>query len=756
MHNAIISTIMNVEIILRKIGDFRVNVYQISALIALVLFGMGLSAAILGFINYWENKKSRRSTQMLWVCICVFFWDFGYAWMSLCYDNDFAYVARAIALLAVTFYMFFILRYVALVTEYSKRKLNVFLFVFMIVSLIAWTQIIQKNAVDFVMTPWGYWYTSKMSSARILQFAANIVALSQYYIILHFGKKRTTQAREQHVLKNFGWFGIILFGGYMLDTLVPSVFHIPAVPGSSVSAFVSAMILFQISRKNKTFGISRSNVSEYVFRDVHIPVIITDNQGKIVLFNDYTKKYLKYTENDILYHKLEEFFELQNHGFAEVLGLDKVCKIDKTDVSDQFDDLLFSIYFFNDVTKERQSRRMLEESRAAAEEANRAKSNFLANMSHEIRTPMNAIIGMSEIILQEKEITEKNRSQLQEINIAGSNLLGIINDILDISKIEAGKYELVIDEYELPSLLNDVGNVIGVRVQDTNAKFVMKVDSSLPKYMIGDVVRIRQILLNILGNAAKFTEKGSISLSVFWNHNASAPEIYFHVSDTGIGIREEDIDKIFGEFNQVDTRRNRNIQGTGLGLAISKHLAELMGGTITVKSVYGEGSTFSITICQNIKEYQQIGDVITEALQNRQYSSMMNHKELEIVPRPEAKVLIVDDIKVNLMVAKGMMKKYGMQIDIAQSGARAVEMVQESRYDIVFMDHMMPEMDGIDTTKAIRNLGDEYENLVIIALTANAIGDAKEMFLEAGMQDFLAKPIEPRELDEIICCWIPV
>ena len=737
-------------------GEIILNYYCFSSLMALLLFGMGLVAIILGIINYLENTKSKKGKQMLWVCICVFFWDFGYAWMSLCYDSDFAYVPRAIALSAVSLYMFFILRYAALVVDYPMKKLWLFLGLFLAASITSWFFVIQKDAVEFVMAPWGYWYTSRMSKARLLQAAANIFALAKYYVILDYGKKRTKLARQKYVLRQFSHIGIVLFLGYMFDTQLPILFHIPAIPGSSIGAFVSSMILFLISRNNKTFGLSKANVSEYVFRDVQIPIVITNPDGNIVLYNDYTENYLKYKEEDLLHHPLRDFFCESENDIVTVKGIGCMCILDRTDIKDQFDDLQYSIYFMTDVTKEIETQRMLEESREAAEEANKAKSNFLANMSHEIRTPMNAIIGMSNIVLQEKNISDKVRSQVNEIYIAGNNLLGIINDILDISKIEAGKYELVEDKYELPSLLNDVGNVISVRVQDTNARFIMDIDKTLPKLLIGDAVRIRQILLNILGNAAKFTKKGSITLFATWNHDESEPVISFDVRDTGIGIKPEDIEDIFGAFNQVDTRKNRNIQGTGLGLAISKHLAELMGGTITVDSIYGQGSIFYIQIVQKVNNYQAIGEKVAEALQNRQYNSVMNQKQIEIIPRPEAKVLIVDDVKVNLMVAKGMMKKYGMQIDLAMSGKEAIEMVQKKEYDIIFMDHMMPEMDGIDTTKNIRALGASYEKLVIVALTANAVGEAKQMFLEQGLQDFLAKPIEAKELDDVLNRWLPV
>lgn len=732
------------------------NPFTLSALIAFILYGMGITALILGAYNVKENEKSKTSVRMFWVCVCVFVWNLGYAWMSLCHNDSFAYTPRAMALLAVTFYVYAILKYVIAVTDYPAEKLIPVFALYLALSLTSWALIIQPSAVTFVSTPWGFWYYSKMSFARILQFASFIIGTVCYYVIVIYGLKKTTLQRDRFVLRRFLWFGPILYIGYMFDTLIPSLFKTPAIPGSSISAFCSAMILFHISQKNRVFGLSKANVSKYVFEDVHLPVIITDNQGEIVLCNKFACDYLNRDSRRLIGYTLDKFFEADESEILKVIGLNRECKVDKTIVNDQFNALLYSIYFFNDVTQERQAFRMLEESRMIAEEANRAKSNFLANMSHEIRTPMNAIIGMSDIILQSSDIPEKTLSQVNEINVAGHNLLGIINDILDISKIEAGKYELITDEYELPSLIHDVSNIISIRLQETNAAFVVKLDETLPKKLIGDVGRIRQILLNILGNAVKFIKKGSVTFSVTWNKDKGEPKLMFDVADTGIGIKPEDIDKIFGSFSQVDTRKNRNIQGTGLGLAISKHMAELMGGNITVDSVYGEGSTFHITICQGIKFYEPLGEQLKEALENRQYRTVVAKKTVNIVPRPNAKVLIVDDTKVNLMVARGIMKKYGMQIDTATSGKEAIEKVQQTDYDIVFMDHMMPEMDGVEATKKIRELGDKFKKLTIIALTANAISEAKEMFLQEGLQDFLAKPIETNALDDILNRWIPV
>ena len=398
--------------------------------------------------------------------------------------------------------------------------------------------------------------------------------------------------------------------------------------------------------------------------------------------------------------------------------------------------------------------KLAEESRRLAEEASVSKSNFLANMSHEIRTPMNAIVGMSDILLKNNNIDDEGKNQLRNIKVAADGLLGIINDILDLSKIESGKVELIEETFSMPSLINDVSTINRVRLQETGIQLRVDVPADLPDKVIGDEVRVRQVVMNIMGNACKYTRKGYVSLRC--EHELKGEEciLRFHVSDTGIGIKEEDMDKIFGAFNQVDTRKNRNVQGTGLGLAISRNLAIMMGGDIRVESVYGEGSTFHVEISLKCKDYRPIGEETAKALDSFSYHTKVAEDTYTIVPRPDKRVLVVDDIGVNLLVAKGLMKPYKMQVDVAESGYKAIDMVQANDYDLVFMDHMMPEMDGVDTTHAIRALGGKYEKLVIVALTANAVGDVKDSLIAEGMQDFLAKPIDKKSLNEIIEKWL--
>lgn len=499
--------------------------------------------------------------------------------------------------------------------------------------------------------------------------------------------------------------------------------------------------------------------------------------------------------------------------------------------------------------------------RLAHEEAmlsSKAKSNFLANMSHEIRTPMNAISGLAELLLRDSGNRE-TAERAAGIKQAAQSLLSIINDILDISKIESGKLEIQESEYQMGSLLNDTISISRLRLGNKPLLFVADIDSRLPGVLFGDEIRIKQILINILSNAIKFTQEGSIVLRADYSMEENRVELVFSVQDTGSGISQEDLSRLFQEFERVNTTKNRSIEGTGLGLAITKRLCEMMGGSIQVQSTLGMGSTFTVRIPQDCHQYRPLATVqrrnsvllyearepyrrsiqktlqtmgcqctscqnqselldqlylqpydyiIAPSLHIKKVKRLMkkellkaslimlseygeswnepdvytvflplyclpladifNHEATGGVPStrnssqlgafvaPDARVLVVDDNPVNLQVAIGLMEPYRFSIDTAVNGLEAVERVRENQYDLVFMDHMMPEMDGIDATIAIRKLSGEYfEKLPIVALTANAIVGTKEMFLREGMNDFLAKPIEMGKLSAVLSRWLP-
>ncbi|MDR1688432.1 MAG: response regulator [Clostridiales bacterium] len=497
-----------------------------------------------------------------------------------------------------------------------------------------------------------------------------------------------------------------------------------------------------------------------------------------------------------------------------------------------------------------------------SDEENKSKSSFLARMSHEIRTPLNAVLGMSELILRE-DIPHNIYEHALNIKQSSTNLISIINDILDYSKIESGKLDIVVTRYELSSLINDVVSIIRMRLIEKPIKLVVNIDAIVPNHLFGDEVRIRQILINILSNAVKYTNEGFIALDVYGTmRETDIFDFVFDIADSGIGIKEEDMGKLFGDFVQVDKVMNKGTEGTGLGLAITRNLCRAMGGDITVKSVYGEGSIFTAKLTQTYENYTKFASVknpsekqvilyetrlayaqsIAKTIKNLGVSCTIVHNQSafyeelkrasytycfvssflyssarnifqklkteskivlitefgEVVTvkcdrviqmpahcvqianalndiientvahagadtdtrfiAPSVRVLIVDDIATNLKVAEGLMAPYEMQVETCNSGFEAIERVKANRYDIVFMDHMMPGMDGIEASERIRAIEDDtgyVKEMPIIALTAVAVSGVKEMFLQNGLNDFLAKPIEVAKLDAILDKWVP-
>ncbi len=397
---------------------------------------------------------------------------------------------------------------------------------------------------------------------------------------------------------------------------------------------------------------------------------------------------------------------------------------------------------------------LMEEKNIEARNALEAKGNFLANMSHEIRTPMNAICGMAQI-LSERDFSDEENGYIETIQKSSESLLSIINEILDFSKIDSGKMEINEDSYHFNSLIHDVISIIEFRMKDKSVKLIVDVDPKIPRVLIGDELRIRQILINLLNNAVNFTHRGSITLKIVWV--ARGPEegvLEVEVKDTGIGISEANMSKLFKAFGQIDTRKNRNVEGTGLGLAISKNLLELMGGSIWATSEVDFGSTFSFSLPQKVKDSRPSNYKADHSLIEKQ------NQEFNITFKaPNARVMIVDDNKVNLVVACELMKRFGFEATTIDNGAEALNRIEEHllTYDIIFMDHMMPFMDGVETTEKIRALDSQYaKEIPIIALTANAIKGVEKQFKEAGMNDYLPKPIHVNQLNDILKKWLPI
>ena len=385
--------------------------------------------------------------------------------------------------------------------------------------------------------------------------------------------------------------------------------------------------------------------------------------------------------------------------------------------------------------------------------ANDAQSSFLSTVSHEIRTPINAIMGMNEIIIRETDDKQIERYAL-EIKDSSRTLLSLVNDLLDSSRLDADRLKIIPVEYDLSSSISDLANMISSRVKEKNRNFFINVSDELPHMLFGDEIRIKQCVLNLLTNAVKYTESGSITLNVdFETVNRGSIILRFQVIDTGIGMKEEDLAHLYDRFSRFDEKKNRNIEGTGLGMNIVNRLLALMGTKLEVRSIYGKGSDFSFGVHQGVINWAPIGDY------NSMYekSIIAQKKYHEKLRAPAARVLIVDDMQVNLTVFKGLLKKTEIQIDAALSGKTAIEMVKKNSYDIVFLDHRMPKMDGIETLINIRELkNNPNHSIPYIALTANAISGARELYINAGFTDYLSKPIDSTELENLLIEYLPV
>ena len=710
-------------------------------------------------ISYFMREKNAGALRYYMLVMGFFgaLWSGGYGIMGFTETGEAAAVFRAVGLVGVVGFMMTEALMIAYMVELPKWLFRAYAMIFGIFAVVDLYFFIPDQHT-FVRLNGRMCYYSTNSFGRMVHniflafVAVTMIAMAILWVHKEKPKRQSYYVRAA-ILANIA----ILFS-IIPDTILPMLGK-PSFPSSAYGMFLTYMITWFWATRFNAFSITVGNLSQYIYESANTAILIFDEYFRLVLANPYGQELLgiKKIENqklmqlfqgtDAEFGRIKDGILRDNKGVAELVSVHGAisCSLNFSLARDFHDDPYCIVCFVYDLTKEKN---MLEE----VVRANEAKSQFLANMSHEIRTPINGILGMDSVLL--KECHDENlREYAKNIQSAGQSLLSIINDILDISKIESGKMEILTIRYQLFSVLNDCYNLTKIKLQNKPVSFIMQINEKLPSWLYGDEVRIRQIINNFLSNAVKYTKEGNITFELDFEEKTDEQILLvITVRDTGIGIKEEDLGKLFESFTRIEEKRNRNIEGTGLGLNLTKNLVNLMGGEVFAESTYGKGSCFTAKIPQKIADAKPMGDF---GKRYQQYLSTSDDDKLSFLA-PDAKILVVDDVTMNLKVVEGLLKATKIQIDTAVSGSECLECVKTTPYQMIFLDHMMPEMDGLETLEHMKNLADNPNaQTPVIMLTANAIVGAKEEYIEAGFTDYLTKPIRETELLEMILKYLP-
>ena len=710
-------------------------------------------------ISYFMREKNAGALRYYMLVMGFFgaLWSGGYGIMGFTETGEAAAVFRAVGLVGVAGFMMTEALMVAYMVELPKWLFRAYAMIFGIFAVVDLYFFIPDQHT-FVRLNGRMCYYSINSFGRMVHniFLAFVTVTMFAMAILWVHKEKPK--RQSYYVRAAILANIAILFSIIPDTILPMLGK-PSFPSSAYGMFLTYMITWFWATRFNAFSITVGNLSQYIYESANTAILIFDEYFRLVLANPYGQELLgiKKIENQKLmqlfqgteaeFGRIKDGILRDNKGVAELVSVHGAisCSLNFSVARDFHDDPYCIVCFVYDLTKEKN---MLEE----VVRANEAKSQFLANMSHEIRTPINGILGMDSVLL--KECHDENlREYAKNIQSAGQSLLSIINDILDISKIESGKMEILTIRYQLFSVLNDCYNLTKIKLQNKPVSFIMQINEKLPSWLYGDEVRIRQIINNFLSNAVKYTKEGNITFELDFEEKTDEQILLvITVRDTGIGIKEEDLGKLFESFMRIEEKRNRNIEGTGLGLNLTKNLVNLMGGEVFAESTYGKGSCFTAKIPQKIADAKPMGNF---GKRYQQYLSTSDDDKLSFLA-PDAKILVVDDVTMNLKVVEGLLKATKIQIDTAVSGSECLECVKTTPYQMIFLDHMMPEMDGLETLEHMKNLADNPNaQTPVIMLTANAIVGAKEEYIEAGFTDYLTKPIRETELLEMILKYLP-
>lgn len=734
-----------------------------------VFFVSLFTFAVLGFyfaLQYvWVKEKKYLENQLLTVlCFASGLWSLGFGAQILQTNADSAYICRVVGMIGTFMYLITAQVLVCYVSEIPRLWRNIFNTI-SYAGVIIYFFTIQKDQIIYRLSPTrGMTYAFRAGFGNTIYtvycviVALDLLCVMLYMVFGNKGERIRVFGKKMLFVESFIMIGMIL------DTVVP-LFGIPAIPGSSLMQFFGTVVVRAAVHESNRSRVNIENLSEFVYYSLAMPVLIFDMDRKIQMLNDAATSFFDIEETRVIQKTIciNQLFEVSEDDVFEFPGMrkdvDAVCRTNLAHCSlainkiqDHYADAVGYIIIVTDLSERVKTMQRLEEAIKTADSANQAKSTFLANMSHEIRTPMNVILGFSELVLK-MDISSQVREYVQDIKDSSENLLAIINDLLDISKIESGKMELVCSEYYTSSLFRDVFLIINAQAKSKGLLFKMTIAPDMPSTLYGDKIRIRGVLINLLNNAVKYTKEGSVtfeaSISDVEGENA---RLRFKVADTGVGIRKEEQDRLFESFSQVDRKVHYGVEGTGLGLAIVKGYVTLMNGDVSVESEYGVGSVFTATIEQKIMDATPMDDFMPKEDESTEEFKLGNIKIYG------TRVLVVDDNQINLKVASSTLGYYGLDVDVASSGREAIDLCGMHEYQMIFMDQMMPQMDGIQAMKEIRKISPYYAlggTSKIIVLTANAIAGVRKQLIEEGFDEYLGKPMNFKQLERLFVRFLP-
>ena len=727
--------------------------------VSCLLLMIGTVAGVCGVSFYLRSRGGSGKIRLyiLSYGLCAAIWCIFFGCIGLCEDPDMCSILRKIGDIGVDTFLITETFLVTNISGANKRLARTFRFLSIITGAVDYYFFSQDNVSSFVRkNGWTTWIANP--EGAFSRTVHTVYIVFTFLVLFSFGiiwMKNNKAQRLRNFLKIVfvANFAMLFFS--IPDTFLPAM-GLTAIPTSGIGGAVCVIVIWYGATQLSSFDLRMGNIRDRVFDFIETGVIVFDTDHRIAVINRFAGSLAR--KEGFEGYRLTDYFDVTESSADEMFDISekdiyynrlwntdhsKAYSVRLNAVKDSFNEVFCYICVFVDVTEEVKAI-------SKYEIASHAKSRFLAQMSHEIRTPINAVLGMNEMILRESE-DENILSYAESIGSAGNTLLSLINSILDFSKIEDGKMEIVTVKYDTASFINDLVNSIAQRADSKGLRLIVNVDSDLPCTLIGDNVRFSQVIMNLLTNAVKYTEKGSVALTICGiSREGGYIDIRVSVKDTGIGIRKEDMSKLFESFERLDEVRNHSIEGTGLGMSIVTSLLELMGSKLRVESTYGKGSDFSFVISQQIADETPVGDY-----EKRLRESAHHEKRDALINAPSARVLLVDDNDMNLKVARNLLKLCKIRPDMASSGEEAIDRMRNNRYDIVFLDHMMPGMDGIETLKCLIGEGLIPEETAVIALTANAVVGARETYLSVGFKDYLSKPIEVKELVKKLREYLP-